>query len=33
MTQVLWQKSQREAMNENQDLHRGEILLLDVYRG
>ena len=25
MTKVLWQKGKREAMNENQDLQRGEI--------
>ena len=31
MTQVLWQKSKREAMNKNQDLQLGEMLLLSVY--
>ena len=32
-TQVLWQKSKRKVMNENQDLHQGEMLLLNVYGG
>ena len=30
MTQVLWQKSKRKVMNVNQDLHQGEMLLLNV---
>ena len=32
-TQVLWEKSKHKVMNENQDLHQGEMLLLSVYGG
>ena len=31
MTQILWLNRKREAMNENQEFRRGEMLLLNVY--